>query len=255
MKPPTQKEELEHVAHRFRWARLTLNLRVIEVADEAGYTDIDEGCRTLRAIEDGAPQPLIGVYERFAHVLDIDLDDLEAELETLREKRRQKIRQDVPRRILGSLIETSRRRLDLTEEEVIALTQLVPADHYKRRLRRLEAGKARFPTDIETEQFARALRIPPQAIRRAFGKERRIYDRRDDTPELIMHAMPTVGASVPLPDSRSTKWYLDYAEEYARDNEAKVCLVFGDGRSVYIDPDGTRAESYKPPRTALRYVL
>lgn len=255
MKLPTAKEELDHIAQRFQWARLTLNLRIEEAVGEAGSDDIDDGCQRLRAIENSTPQPDIGTYERFARVLDIDLDELHEELEALREQRRRTIRQDLPPRILGRLIEAARQKLGLTDTEIVDRTQLAPTKRYERRLRRLEAGKARFPTDDEIEAFAPALSVSTEAMRRAFEEERRVYDRRHDGPRLFMRVMPAVSASVPIPDSRSTKWYLDYADDYARDRAAKVCLVFGDERSVYINPDGTRTERYQPPRMALRYSL
>ncbi len=247
MKLPIHSEELDHVAHRFEWARIQLNLRVVEVVREAGYKNTNRGCRRLRAIENASPQNHISVYERFAHVLDIDLDELEEELEEVREDRRRRIRQDMPPRILGTLLEKARRRLELTEPEVIARTDLEPADHYERRFRRLEAGKARFPTAPEIEHFARALSIPAQAIRQAFEKERLVYDRCDDCPHLILRAIPGVAVTLPIPSRRSTKWYLEYADEYASHRRAKVCLVFKDGRSVYINPDGTRSECFEPP--------
>lgn len=254
MKLPTCKSELDHVAHRFEWARLRLNLRIVEVVRETGTQNINKGCRRLRAIENGSPQPL-SIYNSFAPVLDIDLDELHEELEDIREQRRQKIRQDMPPRILGALLEKGRQSLDLVEDEVIARTALEPPEDYVRRFRRLEAGKARFPTDDEIEAFGSVLLISPKAIRRAFEKERRPYDRRDDGPELLLRAIPAVAVRLPIPHNRSTKWYLDYAGEYAEDRQVKVCLVFGDGRSVYINPNGTRIECYQPPHMTLRYSL
>ncbi len=251
MKLPTHKEELDHVAHRFEWARITLNLRVVEVVREAGYENINKGCRRLSAIEDGSPQPHISVYERFAHILDIDLELLQEELEEIREARRRRIRQDMPPRILGALFEQARRELNLTEEEIVARTELEPTDHYERRLRRLDSGKARFPTDDEIDEFARALSLSPEAIGRAFEKERRYYDRRDDIPFFILRAIPGVAINLSFPHPMSTKMHLDYATRYAADRKAKVCLVFGDGRSVYINPDGTRSECYEPPHMTI----
>lgn len=248
MQSPEHPEDLNHIAHRFQWARIRLNLRVAEVARETGCENIDEGCRSLRAIEDAEPQPA-GIYERFARVLDIDLGELTEALHEKRRHRLEKLRQDLPPRRLGKLLETVLDREEMTVEQAAASTT---GEVDPNRLHRLVKGRDRLPTDGEIEALAEALDIDPQALRNARMWERDVYDRRGDVPRLIVRAVPGFYVAQPLFEPGSTKEYLDYAARFARDRQTKVCLVFGDGRSVYIDPDGSRHESFESPSMNLR---
>lgn len=243
MKTPEHDDDLELVAHRFEWARIRLNLNVEDVVREAGYEDIDKGCRRLRNLEDGKPQPE-SIYARFGQVLDIDLEQLAEDLEQQRRHRYEKDRQQMPPRELGALLESARDREDLTVEQAASRTDEIVS---VRRLRRLEGGRDRFPSDAEIEALAQALSVSVEAIRNVCERERRIYDRRGDEPLLIMRAVPGFYTTTPLPQPSSTLQKLQYAQQFAKEKNVSVCLVFPDRRSVYIDPDGNRCESHRPP--------
>ena len=246
-KAPRNTEDLEWLAHQFRWARIGLNLRVIDVVRESDCDDIKEGCRKLRGIESGSPQTPAD-YRRFASALDIDWDDLCGELDKRQSQHTQRWHQDLPPRRLGSLLASIRRRRDLSVEDVVARTQDIISPE---RLQRLEGGSDRLLGDDEIEALACALDIDAKSLRGAAADERRVYDERGDKPRLILRGVPGFYVEIPLPTPASTAAYLDYAARLAREKNKSVCLVFGDNRSVYFDSHGTRRESHRPPSMKL----
>lgn len=247
MQTPEHTDDLDLVAHRFEWARIRLNLRVVEVVCEAGFDNVEKGCQKLRDIEDGQPQPP-SIYARFARVLNIDLDKLEEDLKQQRHERHRRFRQEIPPPQLGDLLQSARHKAEMSVEEVASRTQGAVSP---KRLHRLEGGRDRFPTDDEIEALAAALSIKEEAIRAVYERERRVYDEQDKAPKLVMRALPGFYVNVSLPQPASTKQQLDYAMEYSRELNKKVCLVFTDGRSIYINPDGERSETFDPPSMSI----
>lgn len=243
MKTPEHTEELDLVAHRFEWARIRLNLRVVEVVLEAGYENENKGCRRLRAIEDADPQPT-PVYPRFAGVLGIDLEELVEELEQQRQQRLERHRQQMPPREFGALLESARESAEMTVEQVAAGTEGVINSE---RCHRLEAGRARLPSDREIEALAEPLGVDTRALRQAASRERKVYDRHDNSPTFVIRAVPGFYVNSPLPQPASTKQHLEYATNFAVEKGFRVCLVFFDGRSVYIEPNRSQSESFDPP--------
>ncbi len=248
MNTPEHHEDLQLVAHHFEWARIRLNLHIIEVARQADCDDIDNGCTQLREIENATPQPA-EVYARFAPVLNIDLDGLEEQLQQRRDRRLEQHRQDIPARRLGAVLESVRTNADMSVDQVVDGTDGLVGT---RRYHRLEKGRDRLPSGAELQALAKSFDIDVDALRWAAAQQRRVYDRLTDTPTFVARAVPGFYVTSPLPQPASTKQHLDYATTFARQKCVQVCLVFADSRSVYIKPDGTRRERFEPPSTTVQ---
>ena len=248
MDRPIHNDDLSFLAHRFQSTRIRLNLRVPEVLDEADYR---MGCDHVRDIERGKPVP-DAVYERIAQVLEIDFEKLTDELRNRCEERLRVPPQDLPPRVLGKLLASARNNAGLTVEETISRTGLSPSQTYERRLRRLEAGRDRLPAPHVLEALADALGISPYRLFDAYMKECEYYDEMGGQPNLIIRAMAAVYLPQPLPQGLDTAVYLDQAAAFSVEVNRRVALVFPDKRSVYIRPDGLRAESFRPPTMRFR---
>ncbi len=252
-----EEEDLSYIAHLFESARIKLNLRRVEVVREAGYKNTAKGCRRLKHIE-GGEQEALPVYERFAHVLDIDWEEVKEEIRERRRKRREERDQLLPPRRLGSLLRKARERKELSVEEVIDRVEdstnlsEEARERWERRFRRLESGSARFPSEVELRAFAGALEVPTEGLRCAAIDERAVYDRQRGVPQCIIRAVPGFYVQKKLPQGCSTLDAIDYAENFSDETNLKVCLVFPDRRALYFNPKTGRHENFTPPSMRLK---
>ena len=261
-----EEEDLSYIAHLFKSTRIKLNLRAVEVVREAGYKNTAKGCRRLKHIEGGKKKEAVPVYKRFAHVLDIDWEEFKEELRERSRKRREEWDRHLPPRRLGSLLRKARERKELSVEEVIDkidFSDKIPEDadeealeeakvRWRRRLRRLESGSARFPSEVELRAFAGALEVPTEGLRCAAIDERAVYDRQRGVPQCIIRAVPGFYVQKKLPQGCSTLDAIDYAENFSDETNLKVCLVFPDRRALYFNPKTGRHENFTPPSMRLK---
>ena len=258
MQRPIDRDDLNHLATLFQSTRIRLNLTIIDVVREAGYKNTNKGCRHLRHLERSRELPSDEIYQRFAQVLDIDFTELEADIAARREARRTIPPQDLPPRILGALLERARQAAGLTHKELTEALGWLPRDIRERRLRRLEAGRDRFPSNTELQELASALSLSIDTLKAARHQEYAHYDNLKKAPKFIFRAMPAIYITQSLPDdlnpataSAATAGAIAYAEEFATLRGFNTCLVFPDSRSLYLFPSGSRSESFEPPQMRL----
>ncbi len=245
-------DDLRFLGDRFKEARKRLGLRRVELVREAGYKNINKGCRRIRHIESGEP-PMADrrVFERFAHALDLQLDELFGRIEQ-REKMRRQEELERHKLWVGTLLNRAREQKGWGVEQTIDKAGLSPAEKYARRLRRFESGEYRFPMDDELEALCEALEIPGLKALYARQKECEYYDRLDKKPRIVARLMPAFYNRVRYPEHFGTDRTLRFAADFSEEHGFRVCVTFSDGRAVYIEPDGYRFESNRQPTMTIR---
>jgi transcriptional regulator with XRE-family HTH domain len=245
-------DDLRFLGDQFKEARKRLGLRRVELVREAGYQNTNKGCRRILHIERGEP-PLADerVLERFAHVLDLDLDQLFEETHEREQKRREEQRER-QKMWVGTLLKGAREQKGWSVEEVIEKAELSPADKYETRLERLESGEYRFPMMDELEALSETLDIAGLKAFAAYKKECEYYDRIGKKPSIVARLMPAFYNKVRYPEHFDTDRILRFAEEFSAKHGFKVCVTLPEGHSVYIEPDGHRFESRRSPTMSIR---
>lgn len=240
-------DDLRFLGDRFKQARRQLGLRRVELVREAGYENINKGCRRILHIERGEP-PLADkrVLERFAHVLDLDLEELFDEIRQREEERREE--QSKHQKVwLGTLLKRARKQKGWNIEKVVEEAKLSPVDKYAKRLRYFESGEYRFPMMDELEALADALDISGLKALAAFKRECEYYDRLDKKPSIVARLMPAFYNTLSYPEHYDTERILRFAEEFSAKHGFKVCVTLPQNRSVYVEPDGYRFELPQEP--------
>ncbi len=251
MKRRIHVDDLRFLGAQFKQAREALGLRRVDVVREAGYQNLEKGCRRLIDIERAEKLEDERVLERFAHVLDLDLELLWAEVDR-REDARCAERRRRQKMWVGTLLEHAREQKGWTLQQVVEAAGLSPVEQYARRLERFEAGEYRFPMRDELEALCDALDVPFKIGVHALAKECDFYDRLDAKPRVVARLMPAVYSELSYPGGVTTAEVLAFAAAFSADRGLRVCVTFSGGRSVYLEPDGYRFESWEGPAMYIR---
>ncbi len=244
-------DDLEFLGDRFKEARERLGLRRVELVREAGYKNTNKGCRRIRHIERGEP-PLADerVLRRFAHVLELDLEALWDEVRQ-RHRARLEAEREGHELWLGGLLRRAREEAGLTVEETIERAGLEPSARFERRLRKFETGEYRFAMQHELEGLCGALDIRELKAFAALQKECEYYDDLDGRPTVVLRLIPAFYTTKTYPDHFTTADVLEFASEFSAEKGLKVCVVFPDKRSVFIERDGYHFETWEPPSMSI----
>lgn len=243
-----EDEDISFVTHIYQSARIRLNLTIGDVAKELGGSE-RKWRRKVRDLERGHRLEAMEDYLQIGEVLEIDLEELGQTLAQRREERRRVAPLDTPPQILGVLLEQKRVELDLSHREIL---ETLGWSLSERRLRSLLVGRHRFPSDAELETLSGVLDLELDVLKSARSAEYAYYDESEVPPQLIVRAMAAIYGRAPLPEEADTASQIEYAEAFSAEHKRNVCLVFGDGRSLYIYPDGSRSERFEAPSMRIR---
>lgn len=246
MKIHIYDNDLGFLGQRFKEARKAAGLRHIEVVREAGYKNINKGCRRIIEIERAERKQTGAVYERFAHVLAMDLEELTEALLHERHLVDKEWRENLPPAILGDVLRAARRRAGMDIDEVVHRCGLEGLRTTRSRIARLESGEARFPSWGERYRLADTLSIKQDVLDRAYEEECALYDGQG-TLYALFRAVPTVPAIKRISGGLRTKEAISYARKLASEVGREVIVVFPDFRHLYISSGGSRREKLQPP--------
>ena len=245
-------DDLRFIGERFEAARRRVGLSRVELVREAGYENTAKGCRRIRNIERGeATDGDLRTLERFAWVLEIDLDQLEERIEERVEGRRRRELERHPA-WLGRMLRSARERSGSSREEVVRAAGLEPVERYARRLERYESAEWRFPADEELEALCGALGVPVATGRATLRQECAYYDELDGQPVVALKGVPGVAVPLEYPRPTCTERVFAFAERRANEEGRQVVTTLADGRSVFFEPGGDRFESTVQRFTEIR---
>lgn len=237
------REDVRFLADRFKRARRRAGLSRKACVREAGYTNIAKGLRRLDNLEHPMePVPDERVLERFAHVLDVDLDSLRRRL---REHHRAREMAELERHplILGTLLGRARESRGLTPDQV--------ARRATTGCRSLESGDRRFPADDDLRSLCEVLDLSVDRARDARSREFAYYDRMEGRPEAAARLVGAILWGFDHPDGLSTEELVAFSHDLSADKDLPVYVGLQDGRCIHIRPGGERFESFSPPRVQL----
>ncbi len=240
------RADLPLVASRFTTARRDQGFSQPELVREAGYRNINKGLRRLRHLESGSPKaPDHRIIERFGYTLGLDLDALATELRHRQRKRqqaRQKEAPPQPPRILGALLQKARNRRGLSIPQLVARLDVPHTDRLENRIKHLESGQLRLPTQTELLNLARPLALCPNRLLQARHNEADQIDRTAEPARMVLEVSPVIARSHHRyhQGDHPILEFLEHAETLAAREGWPAAIYNNPFPTIYVTPDGTR---------------
>lgn len=109
-----------------------------------------------------------------------------------------------------------------------------------RKYLRWERGEE-YPEKQELEKLIKLMKLNLKQVERAVERDRKDFEKWLDEPipmTLVVRMMPAVYVDVKAPENLSPEEAEEWAREYARKANLRVCLVKSRRESIYFDKNG-----------------